>query len=107
MAKARQEEASLSFQQSVLNAGKEVNDALVQWQVAQQRIEIGKQQVGALQEAVHKTKLLMQYSSTNYLEVLTAQKSLLDAELVQAQDQFDKIQGVINLFHALGGSRFQ
>lgn len=103
VAKAKQEEAALSFQQSILNAGKEVNDALIQWQTAQGRIDIGMQQIETLQEAVRKTGLLMRYSSTNYLEVLTAQQSLLTAELTQAQDTFDKIQGVINLYHALGG----
>lgn len=103
VAKAKQEEAALSFQQSILNAGKEVNDALIQWQTAQGRIDIGMQQIETLQEAVRKTGLLMRYSSTNYLEVLTAQQSLLAAELTQAQDTFDKIQGVINLYHALGG----
>lgn len=102
-AKARQEEATLSFQQSILNAGKEVNDALIQWQTAQGRIDIGMQQIVTLQDAVRKTELLMRYSSTNYLEVLTAQQSLLAAELTQVQDTFDKIQGVINLYHALGG----
>lgn len=102
-AKAQQEEAALLFQQSVLNAGKEVNDALIQWQTAQGRIDIGMQQIETLQEAVRKTELLMRYSSTNYLEVLTAQQSLLAAELTQVQDTCDKIQGVINLYHALGG----
>lgn len=103
VAKLQQEAATLSFQQAILNAGKEVNDALAQWQTAQQRIQIGMQQVGALQEAVRKTELLMHHSSTTYLEVLIAQQSLLNAELVQVQDQFDKIQGVISLYHALGG----
>ncbi|MFV0327755.1 MAG: TolC family protein, partial [Bacteroides xylanisolvens] len=101
--KAQQEEATLLFNQAVLDAGKEVNDALTQWQTAQQRLEIGTQQVGTLQEVVRQTELLMQHSSTTYLEVLTAQQSLLNAELVQMQDRFDKIQGVINLYHALGG----
>ena len=45
----------------------------------------------------------MRYSSTTYLEVLTAQQSLLNAELTQAQDLFDKVQGIINLYHSLGG----
>lgn len=103
VAKAQQEEAALSFQQSILNAGKEVNDALIQWQTAQGRIDIGMRQIETLQEAVRKTELLMRYSSTNYLEVLTAQQSLFAAELTQVQDTFDKIQGVINLYHALGG----
>ena len=103
VAKARQEEATLLFRQSVLDAGKEVNDALEQCQTAQSRIKIGTQQVDTLQEAVRKTKLLMQHSTTNYLEVLTAQQSLLNAELMLAQDVFDKVQGIINLYHALGG----
>lgn len=103
VAKARQEEASLLFQQSLLNAGKEVNDALIQWQTACQRILIGTEQIAALQEAVRKTELLMRHTSTNYLEVLIARQNLLEAQQTAAQDQFDKIQGVINLYHALGG----
>lgn len=103
IAKARQEEAALRFRQSLLDAGKEVNNALSQWQAARQRISIGARQVATLQEAVRKTELLMRHSSTNYLEVLTAQQSLLSAEQTQAQDRFDEIQGVINLYHALGG----
>lgn len=105
IAKARQEEATLLFQQSLLNAGKEVNDALVQWQTARERIVIGKNQIATLQEAVRKTELLMRHSSTNYLEVLTAQQSILSAELIDAQDRFDEIQGVIDLYHALGGGQ--
>lgn len=103
IAKTQQEEATLLFQQSLLDAGKEVNDALVQWQTARERIVIGREQIATLQEAVRKTELLMRHSSTNYLEVLTAQQSLLAAELTDAQDRFDEIQGVINLYHALGG----
>ena len=103
IAKARQEEAALRFRQSLLDAGKEVNNALSQWQAARQRIGIGTRQVATLQEAVRKTELLMHHSSTSYLEVLTAQQSLLSAEQTQAQDRFDEIQGVINLYHALGG----
>lgn len=101
--KAQQEEAKLLFQQSILNAGEEVNDALVQWQTARNRINIGNQQIETLHEAVRKTELLMKHSSLNYLEVLTAQQSLLQAEQAQAQNYFDEIQGVINLYHALGG----
>lgn len=103
VAKAQQEEARLAFQQALFNAGQEVNDALTQWQMADHRINLGKQQVETLQEAVRKTELLMRYSSTNYLEVLTARQTLLSAELTLTQDRFDKIQGVINLYHALGG----
>lgn len=102
-AKARQEEALLLFQQSLLDAGKEVNNALTRWQSARIQMDYVNQQIMTLQEAVRKTELLMQHTSTNYLEVLTARQRLLEAELTQAQDKFEEIQGVIDLYHAVGG----
>ena len=102
-AKARQEEALLLFRQSLLDAGKEVNDALTRWQSARVRLDYDNGQTAALREAVRKTSLLMRHSSTNYLEVLTARQNLLNAELTQAQDRFEEIQGVIDLYHAVGG----
>ena len=103
IAKAQQEEALLTFRQSLLDAGAEVNDALVQWQTARQRIQLDEQLVAALRSALRSSELLMQHSSQNYLEVLTARQSLLQAELDTTTDRFDEIQGVINLYHALGG----
>ena len=103
IAESRQEQATLQFRQSLLNAGKEVNDALVQYQTSRRQIELEKQQIMTLNEAVRKTELLMLHSSTTYLEVLTAQQSLLDAEQQQSQYHFDNIQSFINLYHALGG----
>ena len=105
IAKAQQEEASLVFQQSLLNAGSEVNNALTQWQTARGRIQLADRQITALQKAVKSTQLLMQHGNTTYLEVLTAQQGLLQAELSQVADRFDEIQGVINLYHALGGGQ--
>ena len=103
IAKAQQEEALLSFRQSLLDAGTEVNNALAQWQGARQRLMLDEQQVVALESAVRSSELLMRYTSQNYLEVLTARQTLLQAELSAASDRFDEIQGIINLYHALGG----
>lgn len=103
IAKAQQEEALLTFQQSLLDAGAEVNDALVQWQTARKRIQLDEQQCTSLQSALRSSELLMQHSSQNYLEVITARQALLQAELNTVTDRFDEIQGVINLYHALGG----
>lgn len=103
IAKAQQEEASLKFRQSLLDAGKEVNDALAQLQAAQQRVDVGARQIETLREAVRRTEVLMHHSPTTYLEVLTAQQSLLDSEQAQAKNRFDEIQGVIHLYRALGG----
>ena len=103
IAQARQQEAMLLFRQSLLDAGAEVNNALVQWQTARRRMEIGQKQIVNLQAAIWNTRLLMKHGGANYLEVLTAQQNLLQAELAQANDQYEEIQGVISLFHALGG----
>lgn len=103
VAKARQEEALFTFRQTLLNAGTEVNDALLQWQVARRRLDLDRQQIISLQSAVRSSELLMRHSSQNYLEVLTARQTLLDAELSAVSDRFEEIQGVINLYHALGG----
>ena len=103
VAKARQEEALLTFRQTLLNAGTEVNDALLQWQVARRRLDLDRQQIISLQSAVRSSELLMRHSSQIYLEVLTARQTLLDAELSAVSDRFEEIQGVINLYHALGG----
>ena len=103
VAKARKEEALLTFRQTLLNAGTEVNDALLQWQVARRRLDLDRQQIISLQSAVRSSELLMRHSSQNYLEVLTARQTLLDAELSAVSDRFEEIQGVINLYHALGG----
>lgn len=105
IAKAEQKIAALAFQQKLLAAGSEVNNALTALQTARERLTINSKSVGSLQEAVRKTELLMRHSSVNYLEVLTAQQSLLDVQKSLAQDKFDEIQGIISLYHALGGGR--
>jgi outer membrane protein TolC len=103
VAKAQHEQAAYNFRQSLLNAGVEVNNALTMWQTARKRVEIHKKQILNLQAAVWNTQLLMKHGNTNYLEVLTAQKNLLNAELSEASDRLDEIQSVVNLYHALGG----
>lgn len=105
IAKAEQEAAIINFQQSLLNAGAEVNDALTALQTARRKLGIDNDQVTTLQEALRKTELLMRHSSANYLEVLTAQQTLLGAEQAVAQDRLDEIQSIITLYRALGGGK--
>jgi NodT family efflux transporter outer membrane factor (OMF) lipoprotein len=105
IAKAQQEEAKLSFQQTLLNAGAEVNDALVQVQTARGKADYVSRQIESLETAVKSTKLLMQHGTTTYLDVITAQQSLLSAQLTNVANRFNEVQGVINLYQALGGGR--
>lgn len=105
IAKAQQEEARLSFEQTLLNAGSEVNNALVQYQTARDKSAYFNRQVASLENAARSTQLLMKHGNTTYLEVLTAQQTLLNAQLSQVANRFTEIQGVITLYQALGGGR--
>ncbi len=105
IAKARQEEASLAFQQTLLNAGSEVNDALMAYQTSREKTILFDKQIGSLQKALESTSLLMEHGTTTYLEVLTARQTLLSAQLSQTANRFAEIQSVINLYQALGGGR--
>ncbi|MFI3291999.1 MAG: TolC family protein [Rikenellaceae bacterium] len=103
ISKSQQEQALLQFNQAVLDAGAEVNIALVECQSAKARMVKDLEQIKLLTEAVRNTELLMTHGTSTYLEVLTAQQSLLSAELSYASTKFELSEGVINLYYALGG----
>lgn len=105
IAKAQQEEALLAFRQKLLDAGSEVNDALVSYQTSKKKKENYEQQVASLETAFNSTSLLMEHGNTTYLEVLTARQTLLSAQLSQTANQFKEIQSMINLYQALGGGK--
>lgn len=66
ISKAQQEEALLQFQQTLLDAGAEVNNALSQWQTARQKTVLDREQVEHLKDALRDTELLMEHGTTNY-----------------------------------------
>lgn len=103
--KAQQEQARLNFQQTLLNAGAEVSNALYAYQTVGEKSQQRDMQVKALEDAVEATVGLMSVGETTYLDVITAQQSLLSAQLTQVQDDYDYLQSVINLYQALGGGR--
>lgn len=107
IAKAQQEEALLAFRQQLLNAGTEVNDALVSYQTSKRKKDNYRQQIDALERAYNGTSLLMENGNTTYLEVLTARQSLLSAQLSQTANRFKEIQSLINLYQALGGGQIR
>ena len=102
------EAAQIQFQETLLSAGQEVSNALALYQSAQQQQALRQQQVETLTHTLENTKQLFQYSTgTSYLETLTAQQSLIQAQLNLISDKFDKVQAAISLYQALGGGREQ
>lgn len=105
VAKAEQEQAYNTWQNAVLSAGSEVSNALVLYNSSDEKSKLEAKQVESLRKNVEYTKDLFQSAGGTYLEVITAQQSLLNAELAKVQDDFYKMQAVVNLYYALGGGR--
>lgn len=103
VAKATYEQAYNTWQNSVLQAGAEVSNALVLYNASDAKSKIEEKQVTVLKQNVEDTRMLMATAGSTYLEVIDAQSSLLNAELSKVQDDFYKMQAVVNLYYALGG----
>jgi len=103
-AQAEMEVAKIGFQQKVLDAGLEVCRAMDAINDAREKEELIANQVRSLSDAVEATEALMKHSNqVNYLNVLTAQSSLLNAQLSEISNKFDVISNTIDLYQALGG----
>ena len=104
VAKMQYEQAYNTWQNSIYKAGNEVSNALVAYNSYSQKAELDGKRVAVLQKNVEDTKRLMESSSnTTYLEVITAQSNLLNAEISEVADQLSKMQAVVSLYQALGG----
>ncbi|KQS49947.1 MAG: efflux transporter outer membrane subunit [Flavobacterium sp.] len=103
VAKANQEKAYLQFEQSLLTAGKEVSDALAQYNNETAKITIREKQVDALKKAADYSDELLTYGLVNYLEVLTAKDNALNTELNLIDNKYRQYNAIIQLYKALGG----
>jgi outer membrane protein TolC len=103
VAKDTYQQAYNTWQNQILTAGSEVSNALVLYNASAQKSAIETKQIAVLKQNVEDTRDLMASSGSTYLEVITAQSSLLNAELSKVSDDFSKMQAVVNLYYALGG----
>lgn len=105
IARAQQEQAKLNFQKTLISAGNEVSGALLSYETALTKAESYRRQVESLEKAAEYTKELFNLGTSTYLEVLTAEQTLLSARLNQVANDFDCMQSVVSLYQALGGGR--
>lgn len=103
VAKAQQQEAYLTFEKTVLSAGQEVSNIMYDFETSLSKNENRSKQVESLGKAVYYTQELLKAGEANYTEVLTAEQSLLQAQLTQVNDKLEQLQSTVNLYRALGG----
>lgn len=103
VAEDQYKQALNTWQNSVLSAGSEVSNALVLYNASDAKSKLESQRIEVLKKNVEDTRNLMASAGSTYLEVITAQSNLLNAQLSQVQDDFYKMQAVVNLYYALGG----
>ena len=101
--KLQYEQAFNTWQKSILTAGNEVSNALVNYNNYDANSRIESERIAVLTKSVEDTKALYRSSSSSYLEVLTAEQNLLNAKLSKVTDDFNKMQAVVSLYTALGG----
>jgi NodT family efflux transporter outer membrane factor (OMF) lipoprotein len=103
IAKLTEEDLQKKYVQTVINAGNQVNEAMASCMEARENHQYYHRQVEVLHEAYIGTHELMDNGRASYIEVLTAQESLLDAQLNEAMNIYNGSQAVIELYIALGG----
>ena len=103
IAKADQQIALLTFEQTVLNAGREVSDILSIYDATVRKNESRSKEVESLHKAVDYTRKLLMAGEATYLEVLSAQQGLLQAQINQVNDKLQELQASSDLYRALGG----
>ena len=103
VAQMQYEQAYNTWQNTILKAGNEVSNALVLYNSSAEKADLEAKQIAVLEKNVEDTRMLYKSSTTSYLEVIQAQSSLLNAQISKVQDDFYKMQAVVNLYQALGG----
>ena len=104
-AKASQQIALNDFEYAVLNAAAEVSDALTSYSKNAEKRDALLQQIDALSKSVEYTQELLVMGQSTYLEVLTAQQSLLSSQLASLACWHSKATALISLYQAVGGGR--
>lgn len=103
VAKAQQEQALLNFKKALLIAGNEVSNALFDYNAQTVKYTFIENQVEALRRAEINSEALLENGYANYLDLLTARESALNAELSMIDNKLKQLLSIVNLYEALGG----
>ena len=103
LAQAQQQEAVLTYQQTIQGAFRDVSDALIAYQQDQEFRSQEEQLAHAAQDAAQLSGKRYEAGTTNYLEVLTNETNYLSSELGLAQARLNELLSLVQIYKALGG----
>ncbi|MBP1751528.1 MAG: type secretion outer membrane protein [Geobacteraceae bacterium] len=102
-AEAFHKQLLITYQQTIQNAFRDMNDALVDRKSTMEQLETQNKQVESLGNYARTARLRYENGYTSYIEVLDAERSLFNAQLSQAQTKGLLFQSVVNIYKAMGG----
>lgn len=103
VSQAQQEKARLDFKFAVLNAGKEVSDAMYSYEAATEKIQVKEKEYEAYSLSTDYSEELLNNGLANYLEVLRARENALNSSLDLVNAKNSQLQAIVNFYEALGG----
>ena len=105
-ANAAQLQAIYDYQRTVLTAHIEVVNHMTKVENYRESIEVKKQQLQALEASVDSASKLFQNARAEYIEVLLAQREMMEARMVLIETKQEQLGAVVNAYQALGGGGF-
>lgn len=102
-AEAQQQQALYQYQQTILTAFREVEDALIKTSKGREQLEAQKRQVQSLQEYARLARLQFEAGTSNYLQVLDADRSLFAGKLDKTQTHYNLLVSLVSVYKAMGG----
>ena len=105
-ANAEQLQAIYEYQQTVLEAHIEVVNQITKVENFRRSIDLKKKQIDALQASVQAANRLFQNARVEYVEVLLAQREMMEARMLLIDTKREQLEAVVNAYQALGGGQF-
>ncbi|PYV99920.1 MAG: transporter [Acidobacteria bacterium] len=103
LAQAQQQEAVLSYQETIQGAFRDVSDGLIAYRKTQEFREQQQLLVNSAQDAARLSHMRYSGGVASYLEVLTNETNYFSAELNLVQAQLNELLALVELYRGLGG----
>jgi len=102
-AEAQEQQAMFQYRQTILTGFREVEDALIKTTKSREQLESQERQVQSLEEYARLSRLQFEAGTTNYLQVLDADRSLFAGRINFNQTRYDLLTAIVSVYKSMGG----